>query len=126
MKSRFLTLAILPILMAGSAFAQMPGNTENAPRKMPPILAEADLDKDGFLTLAEMQKQTEIRLAKMDTDKDGRVSMEEIRASAKHMRKGMKHEGRGKHGKNGKRHEGGSRKGNCPRTPPQDSHPSPK
>ncbi len=97
MKTRFPSLAILPFLMAGSAFAQMPNHAPkrlDGGRRIPPMFAKADLDRDGFLTFAEMQKQAEIRFLRMDSSKDGRVSVEEFRKSAKKTMKNRFGKGR--------------------------------
>jgi Ca2+-binding EF-hand superfamily protein len=43
-------------------------------------LAGADADRDGFLSLAEMQARTAARFQRLDADRDGRLSPAELQA----------------------------------------------
>ncbi|HEY3695575.1 EF-hand domain-containing protein [Phenylobacterium sp.] len=70
---RLLCMALLGVLAASSASAQIP------PRQRP----NPDLDHDGKVTLAELRKAGESGfLSRLDTDRDGRISRAEFDAGA--------------------------------------------
>jgi len=47
---------------------------------VPPLLALNDADRDGRLTLGELEGGREQQLARFDADRDGRLSVEEYGA----------------------------------------------
>lgn len=81
------------ILTGGAAFAE--GSVKDGKGKPHyDRFAEADADKDGFLTKDEMQKAQEKKLDEMftrtDTDKDGKLSKDEMEKGRAEMRKKWK------------------------------------
>ncbi len=60
---------------------------------------QADENKDGNVTLAEMEKAAYVRFDMVDTNKDGQISGEERVAAKEAMRSKMDHGGEDHHGK---------------------------
>ena len=54
------------------------GGPEGGSRPMPPLFVALDVDKNGELSMAEINNAVAV-LKKMDADKDGKISMQEIR-----------------------------------------------
>lgn len=68
------------MLTAGAALAQ------DAPRQRFDPLAQADADKDGAISKAELLASVDQRFAKVDKNKDGKITADEREAMGKGMR----------------------------------------
>ena len=106
MKARYLVLPAALLALAGNAVAQEgfapppppPGEEGAAPGgprgPRGNHFAEADTNKDGYLTKDEMLAQHKARLDKMfaeaDTNKDGKLSKDEMEAARGKFRERMR------------------------------------
>lgn len=100
---RSFALLLVAMLAVGTApaFAQMEGGPHEGPggHRGPGgpgghFFADADTNKDGFLTKDEMAaaqaKKLDEMFAKVDTNKDGKLSKEELQKGHEEMRKKMR------------------------------------
>jgi Ca2+-binding EF-hand superfamily protein len=90
---RRLALAALAlgVMVPAAAHAEEAGKADHKPMGM---FREADTDKDGFLTRAELDAAHKKRLDEMfantDTNKDGKLSQDEMKEGRKKMREKWK------------------------------------
>ena len=88
-KTLFAAALATTLLAGGAAFAG-----QEAPGPMRDPLSQADTDKDGTVTKAELLADVDARFARIDTNHDGKISPEEREAGFAAMRAKMG-EGRG-------------------------------
>lgn len=88
-----------PATSAEAREARKEARAEKMKEKMDENFAEADADKDGFLSLEEFLERPKKKFAEIDGDKDGKLTKEEMKAHSESHR--AKWKGPGKHGKDG-------------------------
>lgn len=83
---KWVVLTFAPALVAGlwsasAALAASPGDDcRGGPDRLPPPLAESDLNKDGSITRAEVDRAVHDRFSAADTNKNGTLEEKEFAA----------------------------------------------
>lgn len=82
---------IATAIMFSSAGAFAAPMRSSADIRMPRLMAIADTNRDGFITLDEMQKRAELRFQKLDGNHDGRISVQEAQHGTRRVTGKMRH-----------------------------------
>jgi Ca2+-binding EF-hand superfamily protein len=71
---------VAPILFGIAVVSTSALAAEPAPARQPALLAAADLDQDGRVTVEELRADRERQVARFDVDQDGKLSAAEYEA----------------------------------------------
>lgn len=90
------TAALITLSLGSSALADSPDHARGHGMRGPHRFEALDANKDGKVTLSEMQAEHQKRFVELDANKDGKVTKDELKAHhakkhAEHAKQGGEH-----------------------------------